>query len=183
MPTRLKSTVWPAVKIRLAGSDRSELVGLIHDLYFASAANRDFLHTRLRIGDDLLAPYKAKLDRWLWPDVLKRQQTSVERARKAVDDFRDDLDDPAGLAELLVFWCERAAGFAKEHDVVDHDAEGYVDALVEVFGEALDAIAALPETSRKALHDRLWAVRDVATEIGHGVPEDMEDAFAQRGVE
>jgi hypothetical protein len=31
----------------------------------------------------LLKPYKAIIDRWLWPDVFKNQDTSVAKAKKA----------------------------------------------------------------------------------------------------
>jgi len=30
----------------------------------------------------MLKPYKAIIDRWLWPDVFKNQGTSVAKAKK-----------------------------------------------------------------------------------------------------
>src|SRR5215470_4563289 len=66
---------WTDVKAKLAGFDRLGLLGLIRDLYGANKDNRTFLHARFGLGQDVLAPYKEALDRWLWPDVLRNQDT------------------------------------------------------------------------------------------------------------
>ena len=43
---------------------------------------------RLGLGDDVLKPYKATIDRWLWLDVFKNQDTSVAKAKKAIADYK-----------------------------------------------------------------------------------------------
>ena len=48
------------------------------------------------------------------------------------------LTDVSGLAELMVFYCERAAGFCSD---VGYQDLGYFDALVRMFEKALKAIA------------------------------------------
>ena len=68
---RRTSPVWSDVKGKLAAFDRAGLVGLVQDLYAASEANRTFLHARFGLGADLLAPYKAMIERWLWPNVSR----------------------------------------------------------------------------------------------------------------
>ena len=73
---------WTDIKARLAGFDRRGLMGLIQDLYAAHKENRSFLHARFGVGSDALRPYKETLDRWLWPDVLRNQHTSVAKAKK-----------------------------------------------------------------------------------------------------
>jgi hypothetical protein len=40
------------------------------------------------------------------------------------------VGEPAGLAELMVFYCEQAAGFCSD---IGNDDEGYFDALVRMF--------------------------------------------------
>ena len=67
---------WTDVKAKLASFDRLGLLGLIQDLYAAHKDNQAFLHTRFGLGADVLQPYKETLDRWLWPDVLRNQDTS-----------------------------------------------------------------------------------------------------------
>ena len=35
-----------------------------------------------------MKPYKASIDRWLWPNVFKHQDTSVTKANKAIADYK-----------------------------------------------------------------------------------------------
>jgi len=82
---------WSDVKAKLADFDRTGLIGLVQDLYAASKDNQTFLHARFGLGGDVLKPYKTTIDRWLWPDVFKNQNTSVTKAKKAIGDYMDDL--------------------------------------------------------------------------------------------
>src|SRR3712207_9188713 len=79
---------WSDVKGRLAEFDRTALLGLVQDLYAASKDNQAFLHARFGLGGDVLDPYKATIDRWLWPDVHRNQDVSVSKAKKAVADHK-----------------------------------------------------------------------------------------------
>jgi hypothetical protein len=83
------------LKAKLAGFDRRGLIGLIQDLYAAHKENRTFLHARFGAGSDALRPYKETLDRWLWPDVLRNQDTSVAKAKQAISGYRKAVGDPA----------------------------------------------------------------------------------------
>lgn len=62
------------------------LIGLVQVLYAASKDNQIFLHARLALGGDVMKPYKATIDRWLWPDLLRHQDISVTKAKKAIAD-------------------------------------------------------------------------------------------------
>lgn len=123
MAGRSKPT-WFDVKGKLADFDRPRLIGLVQDLYAASKENQTFLHARFALGGDVLKPYKATIDRWLWPDVFKNQDTSVSKAKKAISDYKKAISQPEGLAELMVFYCERAAGFSNDVGLQD---EGYFE--------------------------------------------------------
>jgi hypothetical protein len=152
------------------------LFGLIHDLYAAHKDNRTFLHARLGLGPDVLAPYKVALDRWLWPDVLRNQDTSIVKAKQAISSYRKAVGDPAGLAELMVFYCERAAGFCND---IAYQDDGYFDALVNIFEQALKTIARLSADDRNALIARLDKVRVISHNFGYGVGDDMDSLFAE----
>src|SRR5207253_8462194 len=102
---------WTDVKAKLAKFDRAALLGLIQSLYAAHKDNQTFLHARFGLAEDVLEPYKKVIDRWRWPDVLRRQDTSVSQAKRTISDYKKAIGDPEGLAELMVFYCERAAGF------------------------------------------------------------------------
>src|ERR1039457_1650905 len=167
---------WTDVKAKLAGLDRINLMGLIQDLYAAHKDNQVFLHTRFGLGEDVLKPYKETLDRWLWPDVLRNQDTSVSKAKQAISSYRKAVGEPAGLAELMVFYCESAAGFS--NDVGNQD-EGYFDALVHMFQHALKAPCHLSAGDRHALIARLNRVRTISHNFGYGVGDDMDGMLAK----
>ena len=179
MATKKNTPSWSDVKTRLAEFDRAGLLGLIQDLYAASKDNQVFLHARLSLGSDVLKPYKATIDRWLWPDMFKKQYTSVSKAKKAISDYKKAIGQPEGVAELTVCYCERAAGFCDDICLQD---EGYFDALVRMFEQALKTISALPEKNQPALHARLGEVCRISHNFGYGVGDDMGDLLAEHGI-
>jgi hypothetical protein len=180
MATRKNSVSWSDVKTRLADFDRAGLLGLLQDLYAANNDNKAFLHARLSLGDDVLKPYKAIINRWLWPDMFKNQDTSVAKAKKPIADYRKAIGQAEGLAELMVFYCERAAGFSDDVGLQD---EGYFDALVRMFEQALKTIASLADAQRQPLWDRLRTAQRICRNFGYGVSDDMRDLLAEYGAD
>src|SRR5215469_10256038 len=162
---------WVDVKTNLARFDRVALLGLLQDLYMADEGNRAFLHARFGLGEDPLQPYKKPVGRWLWPNVFRGQQTSVSRAKRAITKYQKALGDPVGLAELLVFYCERATGFCQD---VDHRDPAYLEALVRVFEQALQATASLTTNFQSRFLTRLEHVRRIGRQLGNGVGENMD---------
>ena len=78
-----------------------------------------------------------------------------------------------------MFYCERATGFIVDVGLQD---ENDFDALVQMFEQALKAIAALPDWQRPPLWTRLDAVRRVSDNFGYGVGDEMDDLLAEHGV-
>lgn len=179
MATKKNTASWSDVKTKLTDFDRAGLLGLIQDLYAANKDNQAFLHARLGLGENPLKPYKQTIDRWLWPDLFKNQDTSVSKAKKAISDYKKAVGLPDGLAELMVFYCERASGFSDDVGLQD---EEYFDALVRMFEQALKAISPLPEGCRPELFARLDAVRRISHNFGYGVGGDMDDLLAEYGI-
>lgn len=178
MTTKKTAPSWSNVKAKLTAFDRADLLSLVQDLYAASKDNQAFLHARLHLGDDVLKPFKATIDRWLWPDVFKNQDTSVAKAKKAVADYKKASGTAEGVAELMVFYCEQASGFSCD---VGMDDESYLGALVRMFEQALKAVTALPTAQQDPLWARLEVVRDRCQDIGYGVGDDIADLFAEHG--
>jgi hypothetical protein len=145
------------------------------DAYEVQTCRDGVLAARFALGGDVLKPYKATIDRWLWPDVFKNQDTSVSKAKKAISDYKRAIGQPEGLAELMVFYCERAAGFSNDVGFQDDD---YFYALVRMFEQAVKTIDALPHDCRLALIARLDTVRHISHNFGHGVGDDMDDLLA-----
>ena len=143
LPSKSHPT-WTDVKAKLADFDRAGLLDLIRSLYSAHKGNQVFLHSRFGLGGDVLEPYKKIIDRWLWPDVLRNQDTSVSQAKQAISDYKKAVGDTEGVAELMVFYCEQAAGFCSD---IYSDDEGYFDALVRMFEAALKFASATTKES------------------------------------
>ena len=162
---------WTDVKAKLAEFDRVALLGLIQNLYTAHKDNQTFLHARFGLAEDVLEPYKKTIDRWLWPDLFRKQDTSVSQAKRAISEYKKAVGDPEGLAELMVFYCERAAGFCSD---IASDDEGYFNALVRMFEQALKMANALSVERRDDLKTRLDRVRVISHKVGYGVGDDMD---------
>ncbi len=170
------SPTWSDVKRKMAEFDRAGLLGTIQDLYAASEDTRAFLHARLSLGHDVLDPYKATIARSLWPDLTRNQLPFVAAAKKAIADYKKAIGQPDGLAELMVFYCEQAAGFGGEYGFEDG---GYFDALVRMFEQALKASVTLPAEQRDTMLRRLTSVRRIGHRFGYGVGYDMDHLLAR----
>jgi hypothetical protein len=179
MATTKKKTVppWSEVKAKLGLFDRAGLVGLLSDLYNLSPDNQAFLDARRGLGPDPLAPYKAIISRWIYPDFIRGQNISVARAKKAISDCRKAIGLPDGIAEPSVFYCESAARLISECSMED---EGYFAALVRMFDEALAAVATLDPSERPALHQPLDAVRSATNAVGWEVKDAMDELWAEQ---
>lgn len=171
---------WSDVKARLGEFDRAGLLGLLQDLYASSRDTQAFLNARLGLGDDPLKPYKAVISRWVRPDVLRNQDISVAKAKKAIGDYRKAIGRPEGLAELATFYCEEVFALL---DFCGMDDEGYYSALVRMFEQALKQVLALPEPERGPFIARLDQVRSAGQNLGWGVGDDFNWLWNQAGLE
>lgn len=176
-PNKKKPT-WSDLKRRLSELDNKALLGLVQDLYAASKDNQAFLHARFALGDDVLDPYKATIDRWVCPDVMRDQDTSVSKAKKAISDYKKAIGRPEGLAELSVFYCESCASLLGYCTL---DDEGYFDALVRMFEQALKAIRNLESGQQAAFVERLNRLQHEGNDWGWAIGDDMGDLIAEYG--
>ena len=112
--------------------------------------------------------------------MFKNQDTSVAKAKKPIADYKKAIGQPDGLAELMVFYCERAAGFSNDVGLQD---EGYFDALVRMFEQALKTIASLADAQRQPLWERLRKTQRICRNFGYGVSDDMRDLLAEYGAD
>lgn len=179
MATKKTTPSWSDIKSKLTDFDRAGLIGLVQDLYTASKDNQAFLHARLALGDDVLKPYKAVITQWINP-ADPRKPMSVAKARKAIADYKKALGQPEGLAELTVFYCEEVFAFLSYYGM---DDEGFFDALVRMFEQALKYVLALPDAQRAPFIKRLDAVRRQGQDVGWGVGDDFDALFIEYGVD
>jgi hypothetical protein len=173
-----KKPMWNDLKRTIGGLDQDALLGLVHDLYAANKENKAFLHARFGLGDDVLEPYKATISRWVCPDVMRNQDYSVSKAKKAISDYKKALGHAEGLAELTVFYCESCRDFLGFCSV---DDEVYFNALVRMFEQALKWIRQLDSDQQEHYLERLDSVHYQADDWGWGVSSDMGELMAEYG--
>jgi len=147
---------WSILKRHLSKLEQKELLALIRDLYAANKDNQAFLHARFALGDDVLEPYKKVISRWTCPDVMRNQDYSISKAKKTISDYKRAIGQPDGMAELSVFYCESCADYLS---FCGTDDDGYFDAMVRMFEQALTIISQLKLTEQEAFVDRLDEVR------------------------
>ena len=169
---------WSDVKTNLADFDRAGLLRLVQDLYSASKDNKAFLHARFGLGDDPLEPYKDVITQWINPPDYRKPQ-SVAKAKKAISDYKKALGQPEGLAELAVFYCEEVFDFLAGCGM---DDEGFYDALVRMFEQALKYVLALPAAQQAAFLARLDRVRQLGQDVGWGVGYDFDHLWSGAGL-
>jgi len=167
---------WTDVKAKLEVFDRTALVDLIHHLYDSHKGNQAFLHARFGLGEDVLEPYKETIARWVWPDPFRNQDTSVSKAKQAISHYKKAVGDAAGLTELRVFYCEQAAGYCAD---IGYQEDGFFNALVRMFEQALKSAKTLPADGRDCLIARLDRVREISHNFGYGVGDDMDYLLAK----
>lgn len=147
---------WSALKRELTGLEQRELLALIRDLYAANKDNQTFLQARFALADDVLEPYKKTISRWICPDVMRHQNYSVAKAKKAITEYRRAVGQPDGLAELSVYYCESCADFL---DSCGMDDDGYFDAWTRMYEKALKTICQLDNEQQEGFIERLEQVR------------------------
>ncbi|MBF6571162.1 MAG: hypothetical protein IVW54_20045 [Candidatus Binataceae bacterium] len=168
---------WSQVKSKLFDFDRTGLIALLHDLYAAKRDNQAFLHTRLGLGGDSLDPYKEVIARSLWPDLSK--PVSVAAAKKAISSYGRAQGRAEDMAELMVFFCEQAAGFVRDVGLQD---ETYFNALLRMYGRALAAVATLQNATRAEKIKRLGRIRGLCRDVGYGVFDAMTMLLEESGL-
>jgi hypothetical protein len=150
------------------------LLGLLQDLYATSKDNQAFLHARLNLSNNPLAPYKVVISRWVCPDLFRNQPVSVAKAKKAITDYKKAIGHPEGMAELTTFYCEEVIVFLTSCGMED---EGYCAALIRMFEQSLKWAMHLPANSRAPFLDRLRHVREAGRRIGWGVGDGLDDLW------
>jgi len=168
---------WSRLKLSLIELEKKELLGLIRDLYCARKENKAFLHARFDLDIDALEPYKTTIRRWISPDVIRNQDYSISKAKKAISDYRRATGRPDGLVELAVYYCESCADFL---DYCGVDDEGYFNAMVRMYEQALKSIRQLEENQQEDFVARLEQVRFRESPSWNGtVASDMDSLMKQ----
>jgi hypothetical protein len=171
---------WKAVKAALQSFDRAGLLGLVQDLYAVDKDNKAFLHARLGLGSDLLAPYKATISRWICPNLMRSQPVSISKAKRAIADYKKAIGEPDGLAELSIFYCEEALSFLESCAFED---ERYFVALIRMYDQAVKRVLDLPVAVRQGYAKRLGNLGPRARPVGCGIDDELNSIWYEAGLD
>jgi len=76
----------------------------------------------------------------------------------------------------MVFYCEQAAGYCQD---IGYQEEGFFDALLGLFEQALKSANTLTANHKASLFARLDRVREIGHDFGYGVGDDMDYLMAR----
>jgi len=97
---------WADIKTKLEAFDKSGLVGLVHDLYEASTANRRFLQARLLPSPSAVEKYRRLVAAAVFPDPFSRRRVSLRDGTAAITEYRRSTGDVEGAVDLTLTFIE-----------------------------------------------------------------------------
>ena len=175
-PVSQRQPTWADIKKKLEAFDQKGLVGLVHDLYEASTANRRFLQARLLPSQSAVEKYRRLVAEAVFPDPFSRRRVSLRDATAAITEYRRSTGDLVGTVDLMLTFIE--AGTEQAADLGYGD-ENYFSALEN----KLDAIAkswrTLPAEARAKAAARLAWVQRRAQQMGWGFGDYVDEVVAR----
>jgi hypothetical protein len=111
---------------------------------------------------------------------VRSQSVSISKAKTAIADYQKAIGEPAGLAELSIFYCEEAFGFLESCAFED---ERYFVALIRMYDQAVKRVLDLPVAERHGYAKRLGNLRSRARPIGSGVDDELNNIWYEAGLD
>ena len=167
---------WADIKTKLHAFDKSGLVGLIHDLYEASTANRRFLQARLLPSPSAVEKYRRLVAEAVFPDPFSRRRISLRDGTAAITEYRRSTGDVEGAVDLTLTFIE--AGTEQAADLGYGD-ENYFSALESKLDAVAKSWPTLPADARAKAATRLAGVQKRAKDIGWGFGDYVDDVVAR----
>jgi hypothetical protein len=164
------------VKARLDEFDRKGLVGLVRDLYEASAVNRRFLEARLLNSPSALEQYRLLVSEAVYPDPFSRNPIRLRDASAAITEYRRSTGNLTGAVDLMLTFIE--AGTEQAADLGYGD-DNYFGALERKVDDVINAFPTLPSDDQARAATRLVQIRDAARHIGWGYGDYVDDAVGR----
>lgn len=170
-----KKSNWSSVKAVLSHLNRDEMLGLLRDLYEIAPSNKQFMETRLQIGATPITQYKKIVGDCMYPDVYRNHPVRIAKAKKAIGDYRKAAPaDVIGATELMIYFVECGSRLTLDFGDID---EPFYDALVNMYGKAVDAVAGISGPAAEPFRKRLWKLTDSSKNIGWGYHDGLCDAY------
>lgn len=165
---------WRHLRTILNKADRKDLLNLVGDLYALRKENQNFLHARVLKNPSSLDPYKKIIERNVSPADLLKHPIRLSSARKAISDYRKAVGDPAGLAELMLFYVEFGINFTLELGEID---EAFYSSMDSVYYDGMQMLNRCDKDVTCRLLPRFEALLHSTVDMGWGVYGGFRDTF------
>jgi len=169
MVAKPKKPKWSDIKRRIKNWESDELLGLVKDLFEASAENRQFLIARLlqdEQGSEVLDPYRQRIHQAFYKrNGLPQNQLDLAGARKAIRDYQKATADLAGTTELSLEYLETGTELTLEFGDID---EAFYDSLCSVLNEVHKTLSGEGHLFYAQFRGRLLELARWAAGIGWG---------------
>ena len=174
MTTNTKKPSWTNVKNILVTKEPVELLMLIKDLYALNKNNKTFIEARYQVSNDVLEPYKKIISDALYPDITKNKGISLSAGRKAINDYKKAVNDPAGTIELMVHYLDMGNQFTLDYgDMYDE----FYDSLVSMLESILKLLVKTDASVQEKYIPKLQHIIHSARSMGWGYYDQMLDLF------
>ncbi len=164
---RSQSKKWAEVRKVLVQGDAEMLIDLVRELYDASPANREFLHTRLKVNEDDTSALKPYLDRITSQFKMTRGNIKLDlaEARRAIREYRKATKNVAGTIELMLTYVECGTEFALEYGEID---SRFYSSMSGALQEMADLICSEGREYYPRFRDRIQNLNASSGSIGWG---------------
>ena len=147
---------------------------LIKDLYGLNKNNKTFIEARYQVSKDVLEPYKKIISDALYPDITKNKGVSLSAGRKAINDYKKAVNDPAGTIELMVHYIDMGNQFTLDYgDMYEAFYAGLVSMIESTLKLLVKADASTQENYLPELQHIIYSARS----IGWGYYDRMLELF------
>lgn len=172
-----KPPPWSQLKNRLAAWEKPALIELIHQLYQMNADNKVFLTSRLTEVDvtALAEPYRKVIQETFNP---KRgfPSLNLRSARKAVNDFKKACNDPAAVADLMIFYVEQGVACTNNYGDIH---ESFYNSLESVYAEAIKVIKSGDPELVEHFRPRMGRIVTNTSSIGWGFHDELSALYEE----
>ena len=129
---------WTDIKRMISSFSRTELTGLVQDLYRASEHNQRFLHTRFLAANNKadLTLYKKKIKAALSP---KNWEAPIRygEARKAISEYKKARGEVVEMVDLMLYYVKCGNDVTLEFGDMD---ERFYDSMGSMFRSLVDKL-------------------------------------------
>jgi hypothetical protein len=173
---RSQTKKWAEVRKVLARGDAELLLDLVKELYDASPANQDFLHTRLKVNEDDTTALKPYLNRITSQFRMTRGDVKLDlaEARRAIREYQKATQNVSGTIELMLTFVEYGTAFALEYGGID---SRFYSSLSSALREMADLICSEGRDYYPRFRDRVKKLSEKSGSIGWGYGDLLSDTF------